>query len=56
MRQLIDDLNLFSTTITELQGKMTSEHGQAFINEFAENVMPAVKQMKAMCLVELGDV
>jgi hypothetical protein len=33
MRQLIDDLNLFSTTITELQGKMTSEHGQAFISQ-----------------------
>ena len=29
MRQLIEDLNLFSTTIKELQGKMTSEHGQA---------------------------
>lgn len=56
IRQTIDDLNLFESMLKELEGKMTSESGQTFIKQFVAKVVPTLKQMKAVCLVELGEV
>lgn len=56
MRQLIVDLDLFSSTFKELEGQMTSTLGREIVQQFIATSEPVVKQMKAMCLVELGDV
>lgn len=56
MRQLIVDLDLLSSTFKQLEDQMTSTLGREIVQQLIATSEPVVKQMKAMCLVELGDV